>query len=635
MKKTLQKDNDQQQKCNNQCNLNPNGNNQDGMDSRGNNQSGMALAVVVIIVAIIAILAYAILSRAQSEVQQTVNKEKYNQAYYLADSAARVLAKDIEGKIYRVGEIFSDSDDPNVPIPPSHQSEFKDLMEDLIDYIIPTNDGSAYTRNATVTVGTDTFNVAITKETIPVSPTSNFRLVLAATASSPDGSATATSIMKTKIFRPIIGIHSISDSQDAIRTPGNVILPNSNRIPGLKGNVTAGGHVEVRNFILDGNVTAGGNIYQEHPNGKINGVPPGTVRAGGVIRKGSILSHTNNLVDPGFISGVVPEENASLSSSVATEIITPEMVWRETHGWNGNLASGSWNMSHIGSLLNGIPVGRYSDASGLLSVNNRRLYADDSGYYPGNGGNDGSDDRTIIIDLSMGSVVLVFDRYYQPNSKQTKYVVTNSSSDSAKRYKHNFYIFIKEAYDHNDGTLTQINNSSSFFYVESNSNILFENDTAVYPSDPSNPAFQIKTYFIILNDGAQQWIYDNNAAPDDLYQSSIDNGTPGWPTFIPPERFISPSDLYSLSDDYFDTITFGNGQNLPIHIFAPLCRLKISNNGTVYGSVRAASFESDGNNFSIEYRPIDSDAINEALNPNLYFIARFLSIPSDNIWVRR
>ncbi|MDR0295197.1 MAG: hypothetical protein LBH91_03265 [Prevotellaceae bacterium] len=83
-----------------------------------------------------------------------------------------------------------------------------------------------------------------------------------------------------------------------------------------------------------------------------------------------------------------------------------------------------------------------------------------------------------------------------------------------------------------------------------------------------------------------------------------------------------------------DDIAFGNGQNLPIHIFAPFCRLKLDNNGVVYGSIRAASFES-GNNFSIEYRPINSDAINEALNPSLYYIARFLSIPSDNIWVRR
>ena len=517
-----------------------------------NTQNGMALAVVVIITAIIAILGFAVLGRAHSEIQQTVNKEKYNQAYYLANSAAQVTHDVISSRLERLN-IAMDAYNSLGGKTQDNADAISDLVSKLEYDIIPDTDAPGDIKTMTVSADGEEYLVEITKrledEAVPDGP---FYLVAEAVAVNPAPARAAVIAARLNPYTeeyPIMveGSRSISHG-DGIRTTGKFPSPDASGLT-VKG----------------GNVTAGGSI--------------GTNLTMGPLPSPEVGTYQTNAYD-----------------YVPAEIVTPEMVWRETRDAFGNPPAD--NVVQLGTVnLN----------------QNITLTSKDSGYY-----SSGVFNKEYTIDLSKGSVVLVIPKLHIENSWNSfKFTVKND--DAATKDKYNFYLFVMEDYIYNgdddpDDTAGLNSRTSSppaktdadFFRNEKNNFEFVVNDISVKD--------MVKAYVIAYSDGAQKFIFDNNP---DLYEpdnptklADIPLNAVVYPDYPGPDYLLSSSYGDGPYNEYYDEITVGGNSNATyIHFIMPFCEADFGNSLNLYGSIQAASVKTGHG--TVNYIPVESSSLTD------------------------
>ena len=520
------------------------------------NKKGMALAMVIVIFAVVSVLCLSVLSSAASESNQTFRNEKYNEAYYLADSAARLAVQSINSRINLYSLAFNQYDaEPDGSSKDALKAALLNAHTGLNKDIVP---GAGESRSMIVEIGTASYPVTITRRPAnPSAPSGPFHLVVSAQAqSSPLGSGapvTAQSVVKmgemeivTKLFKSNLG--------DGIQTTGDLFIEQNGV---LKANIHAGGSIGIGKTKVVGIVTAVGNISQLHNNGQIDG---------DAIAGGSIIPYpTGGAVQ--FVTGT-QKEGASVPVDdyyVNADIITPEMVWLR---------------KSVGIL----PIPPKGPASALPAAPSVITTAH-SGYYSGGSVQPGN----YTVDLKDGSVVLVFDKYYVPNSNQPVFTVRNSDPAYDSNSKHNFYLIIKQPYVYPDDL--PVIDVKDLFHVDANEDDLFLNHPTI--------GNDVRTYLIVLNAGSQRYIYENfvdpiSTDPEDLAELfTIEGGK---------EILRNPA-AYS---DYYNSIAFNNGAELFAHIIAPLCELTFKNNNKIAGTIRASKVSAQ-NNLDFNIQPIDVD----------------------------
>jgi len=518
---------------------------------RVNNNKGMALAVVIIIFAVTTILCLTVLSSVTAESTQTYRNERYNEAYYLAEAAARLAVKSISGRInlYNLAYLQYDSE--------QDESLKSAYLDDLLAAhaalnldIVPGIGGKKY---MTVQIDGASYPITITRKQVnPLKP-SPFHLVVTSQAESRPMSKGGTFTVKASIKMGqtrIVGKTYPSNLGDGIQTTGNLSIEQNGV---LNANIHAGGSIDIWKTKVIGLVTAVGDIRQMQTQGQIIG----DAIAGGMV----VPFHSGGAHE--FISGKISEGVPETGFYVNADIITPEMVWLS---------------KEIGTL----PILKKGPASALphMITNEHSGYYTDGTVLPGN----------YTVDLKDGSVALIFDRYFVPNSIQPVFTVKNSDPSYTADNEHNFYFIIKEPYSYPDD-IPAIKNPADLFRVESNNKDLFLNHPSI--------GGDVRTYIIVLNAGSQKYIYENfidpaSMTPEDLAEMFI---IPGG------AEIIRTPGSYS---EYYSPISFNNGAELHAHIIAPLCELSFKNNNYIAGTIRAAKVMAD-NQLDFNIRPIDAD----------------------------